>query len=145
MVLVAACATTYPLIIKAAVDKLTAQESELLWLLPPAIIIIALIKGSASYGQSVVTQSMALRVIADLQSTMFAHLMRADLVMFQAVATGQLVSRFTNDVNLLRDALSKALTGIIRDLLMVSGFIGVMFYLDWALALGTVMIFPLSS
>lgn len=145
MALVAACAGAYPVMIELAVDKLTARERELLWLLPLAIIIIALIKGSASYGQSVVTQSMALRVIADLQSTMFAHLMRADLVMFQDVTTGRLVSRFTNDVNLLRDALSKGLTGMVRDLLTVSVLIGVMFYIDWALALGTVLIFPLST
>ena len=145
MALVAACAGAYPLMIEVAVDKLTARERELLWLLPLAIIVISLVKGSASYGQSVVTQAMALRVIADLQSAMFAHLMRADLVLFQDVATGRLVSRFTNDVNLLRDALSKGLTGIVRDLLTVSMLIGVMFYLDWVLALGTVLIFPLSA
>ena len=145
MAVVAACAGAYPLLIEVAVDKMTARERDFLWLLPPVIIVIALIKGSASYGQSVITQSLALRVIANLQDAMFAHLMRADLALFQETATGRLVSRFTNDVNMLRDALSKALTGMVRDLLTVAMLVGAMFYLDPLLALATVLIFPLSA
>ena len=134
----------YPMIVEAAVDMLDERDRELVWLVPPAIVAIALIKGSAAYGHTIVTMGLALRVIADLQRAMFAHLMRADLALFHSTSTGRLVSRFVNDVNLLRDALSKALTGMVLDTLTLIALVGAMIYLDWLLTLIVFFVFPLS-
>ena len=146
LLMAAAAAATglYPMIVETAVDKLSARDRELLWLVPPAIIVVTLIKGSAAYGHSVITARLALRVIADMQRAMFAHLMRADLGLFHDTSTGRLVSRFVNDVNVLREALSKALTGMVLDTLTLIALVGAMFYLDWLLAVVVFFVFPLS-
>ena len=115
-----------------------------MFLLPLAIVAVTFVKGCASYAQAVLSQSVAFGVIADMQKAMFAHLMRADLAALQAATTGQLVSRFTNDVNLMRDALAKSMTGMARDFLIVLVMVGTMFWLDWLLALIVVVIFPVS-
>jgi subfamily B ATP-binding cassette protein MsbA len=145
MIVVAITAAAYPKLIEIAVDMLGRGDPVVLWQLPLAIILVTAIKGSASYGQSVVSQSIALRIINALQKAMFAHLMRADIAAFHATSTGKLISRFTNDVNVLRDALSKSMTGIVRDALTAAALIGVMFYLDWLLALIVVVLFPLAG
>ena len=127
MVVVAATSALYPKVIELAVDMLADSDKRVLTLLPAAIIIITFIRGIASYSQSVLNQSMSLRVIAELQKSMFSKLMYADMEMMQDTKTGNLISRFTNDVNLMRDALSRTLTVLGRESLTAIALIGMMF------------------
>ena len=145
MVVVAATSALYPKVIELAVDMLADSDKRVLTLLPAAIIIITFIRGIASYSQSVLNQSMSLRVIAELQKSMFSKLMYADMEMMQDTKTGNLISRFTNDVNLMRDALSRTLTVLGRESLTAIALIGMMFHLDWILALIVVITFPLAG
>lgn len=145
MVVVAATSAAYPKLIERAIDMLENADPRILTLLPVAIIAITFVRGIASYGQSVLSQSTALRVIANLQKAMFARLMHADLATLQSAATGTLISRFTNDVNLMRDALSRSMTAMVRDFLTAVFLIGMMFHLDWVLALIVVFVFPIAG
>ena len=145
MVVVAATSMAFPWLIEVAVDMLTVPDPRVMTVVPAAIIAITFIRGIASYGQSVLSQSMALLVIADLQKAMFERLMHADLATLQSAPTGAHISRFTNDVNLMRDALSRSMTAMLRDFLTAVGLIGWMFYSDWVLALVVVVIFPVAG
>jgi len=145
MAVVAATSAAYPKLIELAIDMLENADPRILTVLPAAIIAITFTRGIASYGQSVLSQSVALRVIANLQKAMFARLMYADLATLQSAATGTLISRFTNDVNLMRDALSRSMTALVRELLTAVALIGMMFHLDWMLALIVVIVFPIAG
>ncbi len=145
MAIVAATSAAYPKLIELAINMLENADPRILTLLPAAIIATTFTRGIASYGQSVLSQSVALRVIANLQKAMFARLMYADLATLQSAATGTLISRFTNDVNLMRDALSRSMTALIRELLTAAALIGMMFHLDWVLALIVVIVFPIAG
>ncbi len=145
MAVVAGAAAAYPWLIKISVDRLSARDGlGVLWL-TPIIVLVAVVKGGAAYGQSVITTSVAFRTITEMQKAMFAHLMRADLATFQDTASGKLVSRFTNDVNMLRDAVSKCLTGMVRDSLTVIFMVIVMFTLDWLLTLIVLALVPFAA
>ena len=145
MVVVAATSAAYPRLIELAIDMLENADPRILTLLPAAIIAITFTRGIASYGQSVLSQSMALRVIADLQKAMFTRVMHADLASVQSAPTGAHISRFTNDVNLMRDALSRSMTAMVRDFLTAVALIGMMFYYDWVLALIVIITFPIAG
>ncbi len=145
MLVVAATAAAYPKLIETSVDMLEARDPNVIWLMPLVIVLVTFIKGMASYGQSVLSQSVALRVINTIQKNMFAHLMVADLRTHQETSTGKLISRFTNDVNMMRDALSRTLTAMARDFVTAAALIGMMFYLDWLLAIIVVVTFPLAG
>jgi subfamily B ATP-binding cassette protein MsbA len=145
MIVVAATSAAYPKLIEMAVDMLETGDPRAITLLPAVIILVTAIKGAASYGQSVLSQSVALRIINRMQKAMFVHLMRADIAAFHATSTGKLISRFSNDVNLMRDALSRSMSTMVRDFLTALALIGVMFYLDWLLALIVVVLFPLAG
>src|SRR5712691_12499757 len=84
------------------------------------------------------------RVIADVQTSLFARLMRADLAFFHANSTGSLISRFTNDAGMLRGAATNILAGIGKDALTVVFLVTLMFYQDWVLALASFVVFPLA-
>lgn len=145
MIVVAGASAAYPKLIEVSVDMLEAKNPNVVWLMPLAIILVTFIKGTASYGQSVLSQSVALRVINMIQKAMFAHLMQADMQAHEDTSTGKLISRFTNDVNLMRDALSRTLTAMARDFVTAAALIGMMFYLDWLLAIIVVVTFPVAG
>ncbi len=120
------------------------REESLLLLIAGGALALALIKGLADYGNAVLMNRVGQRVIADVQKALFARLMRADLAYFHAHPTGALISRFTNDVVLLRGAAANVLGAIGRDAVTVVFLVGVMFYQDWFLALVSFFVFPLA-
>ena len=86
-----------------------ARDASLLLLLGGAALVLALLKGFADYGQTVLMNGVGQRVVADIQKACFAHLIRADLAYFNATSSGLLISRLTNDVGLLRNAAANDL------------------------------------
>src|SRR3546814_18113847 len=84
------------------------------------------------------------RIVADLQTAMFRHLMNADLGFFHDNAPGQLISRFTNDTNLLRAAVSTTLTRMGTDSLTLVSLVGLWSYHDWLHASVAFFVFPTS-
>ena len=145
MLAVAGAAGAYPKLIEMSIDLLEQRDWKGFLLMPVAIVAVAVFKSLASYVQTVVSQSIALQIINRLQKAMFAHLMRADIASFHETSTGKLMSRFTNDVNMMRDALSKSLVGLVRNTAVAAALIGMMFYLDWLLALIVVVLLPLAG
>src|SRR6266849_5735550 len=121
-----------------------ARDSSLLWLLVGSALVLALVKGIADYAETVLMSRVGLRVITDVQTAVFARLIRADIAYFNAHPSGVLISRLMNDVGLLRNAAANVLTGIGKDALTVVFLVGVMFYQDWALALVAFFAFPLA-
>jgi subfamily B ATP-binding cassette protein MsbA len=121
-----------------------AREGSLLLLIAGGALGLALVKGLADYGEAVLMTRVGQRVIADVQITLFARLMRADLAFFHAHPSGTLVSRFTSDAALLRNAAANVLAGIGKDAVTVVFLVGVMFYQDWLLALVSFFVFPMA-
>ena len=144
MLVVAATAGAFPLLIERSISLLKQRDYDFFWM-PAAIVALALFRGLISYAQSVVSQAVALRIINRIQKAMFAHLMRSDIASFHETSSGKLMSRFTNDVNMMRDALSKSLVGLVRNTLTAAALIGVMFYLDWLLATIIVFLLPIAG
>jgi subfamily B ATP-binding cassette protein MsbA len=75
---------------------------------------------------------------------MFAQVITCDLTFFHRTSTGELVSRFTNDINKLNSAVTGTLTNIGKDSLMLLAFIMFMFYQDWFLASISFFVLPIA-
>ena len=132
-------------LMKPVLDRIfVAHEGSLLLLIAGAALALALAKGLADYGATVLMNRIGQRVIADVQIALFARLMRADLAYFHANPTGTLISRFTSDAMLLRNAAASVIAGIGKDAVTVVFLIGVMFYQDWLLGLFSFFVFPLA-
>jgi subfamily B ATP-binding cassette protein MsbA len=121
-----------------------AREGSLLWLIAGGALVLAIVKGLADYGEAVLMTRVGQRVIADVQIALFARLMRADLAYFHRHPTGTLISRFTGDAVLLRNAAANVLGGIGRDAVTVVFLVCVMSYQDWLLALVSFFVFPIA-
>src|SRR5690606_19417255 len=107
-----------------------------------SVLAIFVVKGIAGYGQAVAMNHVVQRIVADLQRRLFDHLMAADLAFFHDNAPGQLISRFTSDTTLMRNAVSSTLTSLGKDLLTLIFLVGLMLYQDWRLACVSFVIGP---
>jgi len=125
-------------------DLLLKKDMEMLLLLPIAIILLFLLKGFFDYGQAYLMNFVGLRVVADIRERLYNHLQNLSLSFFTRTPTGVLISRITNDVNLVQGSVSNAITGLIKDVVTILGLIVVVFYRDWKLGIIAVLIFPIA-
>jgi len=145
MIITAAATAAMAKLVEPALNKLLVKPDEnLLWLLPLGFLLAAIVKGSANFVQTVLMQKVGLRMIAMMQDQMFDSIMSADLAYIQRDSTGRQMTRFTNDVQFLRDATVKAFTGIGRDLMMVVFLAAVMIQLNWEISLIALVFMPIS-
>ena len=113
-----------------------------LYLIAGAAMVLAVVKGISSYFQTVLMTTVGQRVVADIQNRLFARLVHADLALFQATPSGQLISRFTTDANQLRFASTQVFTVLGQQALTLIGLLATMFYQDWLLAIIAFFVFP---
>jgi subfamily B ATP-binding cassette protein MsbA len=145
MALVAAATATSAWLMKPVInDVFVGKNEKLLWIISSAVFITFTIKGIANYGQSVLMSYVGQRIITDTQHRLYAHLTQMELNFFQNSPTGNLISRFTIDINMMRVAVSNALTGFGKDFLSLIALVGVMFLQNWALAALAFIIFPIA-
>tara|TARA_B100000676_G_scaffold227975_1_gene226021 strand:- start:10350 stop:12038 length:1689 start_codon:yes stop_codon:yes gene_type:complete len=145
MIVVAGATAAQALLIEPALDELVVKGNvALLWLIPGGFFCAAVIKGFSNYFQTVFMQKVGLRMIVMMQNQMFVHIISADLAHIQCEATGKQMTRFTNDVQVMRDATVKAFTGIARDMITVVALAGVMIYTNWQMALIAMVVMPVS-
>lgn len=141
----AGAAASYAGVIAWTFDKLNAGAADFFPLAPLAVIGLATVRGVSLYLQTVQTNRLALNVMQDLQNAMFGKLVRADFARLQAEGTGSLVSRFTNDITLLRETIVRLANNLMRDVLTVIITVGVMLSLDWMLTLLILVVYPIAA
>ncbi len=145
MAIVAGTASAYPLLTRYIFNGLAdGRAFDVIWLAPPAIIILALIKGVALFMQTVQVNALALRVTTDLQKEMAKSLIEADLALVTREPAGAFMSRIMNDLNLVREAFVRLANNLVRDVLTVIVLIGAMFWLDWLMTLVVMAVYPLA-
>ncbi len=143
--LLAAASASYPIIIKQSFDSLMTGSPDLLPLVLGAIVFVTMIRSFFLYLQTVVTNRIVQRMTTDIQSHAFARLIAADYASITREAPGQLMSRLTNDVQYIHTAAQAALNTAIRDTLMIVGLAGTMLYLDWALTVIVLGVYPIAA
>jgi ATP-binding cassette, subfamily B, bacterial MsbA len=125
-------------------DVFMKKDEKMLFLLPIAIILLFLVKGVFNYGQAYLMNFIGLRIIADMRERLYNHLQNLSLSFFTKTSTGIIISRITNDVNLIQASVSNAITGLLKDVFTIIGLIGVIFYRNWKLAVIAFLILPLA-
>jgi len=145
MVFVSLFTSAQAFLVKPALDDVFLKKDEkMLFLLPLGILLLFLLKGVFAYGQLYFMSFVGLRVIADIREKLYGHLQTLSLSFFTKTPTGVLISRITNDVNLIQASVSNAITGIIKDIFTILGLTGVVFYRNWKLAIIAFIVFPLA-
>lgn len=145
MVVVATCSAAVVWLTKPAIDKiLVARNMRMLVIIPLLMLGVYVIKGIAEYYQGYLIKYVGQKILTDMQIQMYEHLLYADLAYVQSQSSGRLISRFTNDIILMRGAVSNMLIGCAKYFLSVVFLIIIMFSLEPFLSMFVFLAFPIA-
>lgn len=95
------------------------------------------------YGQVVLMQTAGQRAMYDLRSQIFSHLQNLPFSFYDRTPVGRLITRATTDIDALNDLFASGVVAMLNDAFVLLGFVGVMLWLNWRLALLTLAVLPL--
>ena len=111
----------------------------MLIVVPIALVIRSIFEFLQSYIMSDVGQ----KVIRDVKNLVYDKLQSLSLDYFTQKRSGELISRITNDVKLIENAVSYALTDLVYQSFQVICFALVTFLINWRMALISIVVLPL--
>ncbi len=114
-------------------------------LLRVCLVLLAAFALKGIVGFALAVQSVILeeRILKDLRNDLFAHLETLSLRWFAGRRSGDLLTRATDDVGIVRKAIASAVRSLARDGFLVLVYLGVVFVASWRLALLCLLVFPL--
>ena len=133
-----------PYFIKIAVDENIARGDSR-GLLRTALLFLGvmLFRGFVQYLSSYLTQWIGQRTIFDLRMEVYRHLQLLGLRFFDRNPIGRLITRVTNDVEVLNEMFSSGVVMVFSDVFTIIGILYFMFSMNWQLALVSLSVLPL--
>ncbi|MGE0449854.1 MAG: lipid A export permease/ATP-binding protein MsbA [Vicinamibacterales bacterium] len=129
-------------LIKVIFDHVLQDRSQLA-LVAWAIVGFNILKGFGSYGSSYLMAWVGQRVVMDLRNALYGHILGQSASFFASHSTGELMSRITNDVGQVQQAVSETAGDLARETLALVGFAALLFYYDAWLAIFCIFSAPL--
>ncbi len=136
------------LMVKPVLDDIFVNKSKTWWginplyILPVLVVLIYILQGVFRYVSTYIMNYIGQRAVMDIRNTLYRHLQSLSLRFYKRSSTGTLMSRLTNDVLMMQQAVSSHLGDMIREVLVIIALLGVIFYRDWKLALISIAILP---
>ena len=132
--------------VKPLLDEIFIKHNErLLTILPLGLLLVFFGKGIIHFIYSYLLEKTGQSVIRDLRYKVYAHINDLSLSFFHKNPTGELLSRIINDISMLQGSITHALIRLLRDFFSVIGLLGVIFYMDWRLALISLLFIPMAT
>jgi ATP-binding cassette, subfamily B, bacterial MsbA len=146
MVFVAAMTGSQAYLVKDLLDKIFVDKNTFyLNILPLIVVLVFFFKSVFYYLYNFLLEKVGQSIIRDLRIAIFEHIHKQSLSFFHTMPTGTLISRVISDVTLMQQAVSNALVGIIKDFFQVIILLGVVFYMNWKLAMFSFIILPVAA
>lgn len=143
MVVLAATEPAIPALMKPMLDgSFVDKDPDMIQLIPIALLVLAVVRGAATFGSDYGLHWVANRVVMDLRIGMFAKLLVLPTAFYDANSSGKIISKLIYDVNNVSSAATNTVLVLVRDSLAVLGLLALMVYLDWRLSLVALFIIP---
>ncbi|EUM07593.1 multidrug resistance-like ATP-binding protein MdlB [Enterobacter sp. BIDMC 29] len=134
-----------PLLISYFIDNMVAKSDLPLGLvagLGVAYVGLQLAAAGLHYAQSLLFNRAAVGVVQQLRTDVMDAALRQPLSEFDIQPVGQVISRVTNDTEVIRDLYVTVVATVLRSAALIGAMLVAMFSLDWRMALVAITIFP---
>ena len=134
-----------PLLISYFIDNMVAKSYLPLGLvagLGVAYVGLQLTAAGLHYAQSLLFNRAAVGVVQQLRTDVMDAALRQPLSEFDIQPVGQVISRVTNDTEVIRDLYVTVVATVLRSAALIGAMLVAMFSLDWRMALVAITIFP---
>jgi ATP-binding cassette subfamily B protein len=136
--------STQPYFTKVAVDDfITPKRTDGVWLFALAFFGVFVFRFIFSYTQEVLLNHVGQHVMFDLRTEIFTKLQHQEVAYYDRYPVGRIVTRLTSDVDALNELFTSGVIDVLGDLVIIFAIIGMMFWLDWKLALVSLVTVPL--
>ena len=121
------------------------SPDQALWVIPGAIVVVAIIWTLASLGQAALVNRLGHGIVGDIQVRLFGAMIRADLARLRSQHSGSFVASVLFDANLVREAFTNGVVNYTQNAITLAAVIGAMAFIDWQLTLVVLLGVPLIS
>ena len=129
-----------------AIKKIFIERDQtLLYLIPLAIIIAFITKGSSLYLARKIMIIVSTEVTKDIQVDMAKSIIHYDTQYLESKHSGKFVSNLTYDIGLITNMVSTGILNLMKDSFTLIGLLTVMFYQNWKLSLMAILMIPLAT
>ncbi len=124
-----------------AIDAITISESRLQvdWdsmILYLSLILIIYVSSSAfTYFQGLLSAYLSQNTVREMRKDLFNHIVKLPVKYTDTHAHGDIMSRMTNDVDIISNTISQSIGSLFSGILTVVGVLAIMLYLNWFLTL----------
>jgi len=141
---VSAMEAVRPYFTKIAVDENIAQGDRHGLLMTTLFFLgVMILRGIIQYLNTYLTQWIGQRTIFDLRMEVFEHLQNLGLRFYDKNPIGRLITRVTNDIEVLNEMFSSGIVMVFSDVFTIVGILYFMFSMNWELALVSLSVLPL--
>ena len=120
------------------------HNKKILFTLTIAILLISFIRGIAEFFQHYLVTYIGKKILSDIQIHLYNHLINCDVEFIEKNSHSSLISRFTNDITLMRGVMPYIITGIAKHLCSIILLIIVMFYTEPIMSIFVFFVFPIA-
>ncbi len=137
-------AQTY--LVKPMLDKVVlANDMKLGLLLALGLIPVSALKGITAYVRDYLLGYVGQKIVNNIRDQLYSHIQGLSFSYFTKTPTGVIMSRITNDVNLVQGALTRAPSALAQGILTMAALTGYILYLNWRLAALSIIVLPLAG
>ena len=145
-VLIAGSTSSIAYLLDPAIKKIFIERDQtLLYLIPLAIIIAFITKGSSLYLARKIMIIVSTEVTKDIQVDMAKSIIHYDTQYLESKHSGKFVSNLTYDIGLITNMVSTGILNLMKDSFTLIGLLTVMFYQNWKLSLMAILMIPLAT
>ena len=121
------------------------KDTGIFLLVPVGIVILTVVRGFARFTYDSTIKQAGQKAIQDIRNSLYAGTIRQDMAFYNRQATGELMSRMTNDISQMQEGIGQVVTGLFRDLISACSLMGVIFYRNWELAIISFVVIPATA
>ncbi|MEP6886070.1 MAG: lipid A export permease/ATP-binding protein MsbA [Gammaproteobacteria bacterium] len=118
------------------------KNPAVLWQVPVGVVVLFTLRGIGDYVQSYYPSWVGRQVIKGLRHDVFSHYLRLPTVYLDRQQSGHLLSKLTNNIELVAAAATSAAISLISDSLTILVLLGTLFYMNWRLAVFCIIAAP---
>src|ERR1700761_1818161 len=120
---------------------LLKRPDQFIWI-PLEYMVVIIVRAIASFGEQALTNTIAERMSADVQRDMFGSQIKLDIGGRNAVLACDMISKFLYDTTLLRNAITRGILAMGREILTLFAMLVVMVWNSWQLSLISLILLP---
>lgn len=125
-------------------DIFINKDVDMLYLMPIIVVLLYTAKGIGRYLQAYFISFIGQDITRIVRDKLFSHILTLDMGFFQKIHGGELVSRITNDINRIQNAVSNSIAEFLRESLTVVALVGLVIYHSPELAFYGLVVLPLA-